>query len=164
MRQWAIFSGRFDPPNAGHFMTIEKLCCEYAGVAVIVLTTNREACSAEEAMAIFDWHFKAVLPTIAQNKVETVLFPEHFGLISKDDLQKLMVAMEFNKHNAVYVTGNLPVLNHIQDLDILPVRFMPRVHVNEVTDEYLFESTRVRKKMNCGETLEDQYGIDFGPR
>jgi hypothetical protein len=161
MRDWAVFSGRFDPPNAGHFMTIEKLCCEYAGVVVVILSEPREACLTGEAIAIFNWHFDRVLPDIAKNKVEVVPFPIHFGKITKPDLSDFADALGLNSKNATYVAGNLPVLEHIESLGVIPTRFIPRVHVSAVSDEYLIESRRIRKKMSAGETLEQQNGIDF---
>jgi nicotinamide mononucleotide adenylyltransferase len=165
MKKWALFSGRFDPPNAGHFMTIEKLCCDYVGVVVVVLSDcpeyRRTACTWGEAINIFQWHFRTVLPKIALNKVEVLCYPVHFQKLEKDDILALSAVTEIPFKMFEYVAGNVPVLEHVESLGVITTRFIPRIHVKNVGDEYLFESTRIRHKIEHGESLESQYNIDL---
>jgi hypothetical protein len=161
-----IFSGRFDPPNLGHVLTLSHLLCEYHFLLVPILDyPEREGCSATDAKRIFDHHFDTVLPKCARNKIMFVINTEHFGKISPVEYMAITWAYDI-PHVHDYLSGNESVLEHLKamvakgQLICSPVR-VPRIPMPDISDQYLFESTRIRKKMkDTGKTLDDIYHLD----
>lgn len=164
MNRWALFSGRFDPPNSGHFLTIERLMREYVGVIVAVLgdecqNYKREACSAREAKGIFDTHFELVLPPVARNKVSVIIYDAHFQHIDIADVVHILDMIDVPLGMVEYIAGNKAVIQHMSRLGLMPVRYYPRSAVFANGD---VNSTDIRHKIECGDRLEDQYNVDFG--
>jgi len=96
-----LFSGRFDPVHPGHIATVLRLLkkCRYVTIAMLNYKERRyPTCYCVD---IFEEIFDG-LP------VEVVVNNDHFGKITKEQLEK------FNFD--VYASGNLSVLRHIENL------------------------------------------------
>jgi len=156
-RPFALFSGRFDPPNEGHMLAIKRMMVDYLFVVVPILDyPERDSCSAEQALAIFNHHFDMCLSPIARNKVVFCVNTDHFGQISRDALFGLMDTHGLTLDNCEYIAGNPAVLKHMRRLGV-PAKFLERVDISGL-DQYIFESTKLRAQMSeTGESLKDIY-------
>jgi len=139
-----LFSGRFDPPTAGHFMAVETLLMKYAQIIVVVLDyKGREFCSAINAKKLWDYHFDITLSPIARSKVVTVVNKHHFGFIN----------LVFD----TYISGNVEVLEHMKKLEY-KCQYLPRVAFP--LDYSVYSATNVRKAMTAYDmSLEDYYRL-----
>lgn len=151
-----LFSGRFDPPTAGHFMAVETLLMKYAQIIVVVLDyKGREFCSAINAKKLWDYHFDITLSPIARSKVVTVVNKHHFGFITKKQLNTFL-----KKNNLVfdtYISGNVEVLEHMKKLEY-KCQYLPRVAFP--LDYSVYSATNVRKAMTAYDmSLEDYYRL-----
>ena len=107
MNRTVLFSGRFDPPHIGHWISILRLADKFKKVKVVVLDYPERRFNIQYVLQIFDeltgrWPF--------DRKVEVMSNSDHFGKITKKALEKY----EFD----VYAAGNMVVLNHINSLGI----------------------------------------------
>jgi len=154
-----VFSGRFDPPNAGHFMTIASLMQTYDRLIVPILDyKERFGCSAAMAKKIFEHHFTQVLSPVCRNKVEFVVNDVHFGMITVHQFIALLEDCGTSVMDVTYLAGNEDVLAHMKAIGI-PSEYVPRVAI-EGLNPYVFESTKIRKRMqDTGETLEEIYNL-----
>lgn len=142
----AIFSGRFDPPHAGHFMTIQRLLGEYSQVIVPILDyKEREACTALQAKMIFEYHFDMIIPPFLRNRVRFVVNKDHFGRISLANYHKLCRENDLYANSTVYLTGNREVLGHIKGLG-LPCKYVRRHEIQQL-DQHFFEGTKIRREL-----------------
>lgn len=157
-----VFSGRFTPPNLGHVMTIRKLMDEYDKVVIPILDyPERGECSAKEAKKIFEYFFFELFNHGTKSNLHFVVDNVHFGQISIYQLATLLSGIGCEIDKITYLSGNEEVLKHIQSLGV-PCRFVPRVSISGI-DQYLFESTRIRKEMeNTGKNLEEIYNLRIG--
>lgn len=156
-----LFSGRFDPPNAGHFLTLEELLTECHYLLVPILHyKDRIACTALEAKRIFEHHFCYVLSEFCRYKIKFIINGRHFGKITIHELNNLVKSEDLNLEDITYLSGNREVLKHIKSLGV-KTKYVQRVSIPGI-DQYLFESTKIRKKMKkSGKNLEEIYNIKF---
>lgn len=160
LTQTCLFSGRFDPPTAGHFVAIETLCLQYAQVLVVILDYKSRDVSAAKAKQLFDYHFDLILPPVARGKIVTVINNNHFGMITKEQLDKFLIknTLTFD----TYVSGNVEVLQHMEKLGY-NCRYLPRVAFP--LDYSIYSATNVRKAMkNYDMSMEDFYRIEPTPK
>lgn len=146
----ALFSGRFDPPNLGHVITIEKLLCRFKTVIVCALNyKERSGCDVLTALEIFKMHFSMV--TLVP-KVILMYNNTHFGVITVEEITGIVfeAVNEENLENIVYVGGNVEVNEHIKNIGI---------KVEPVARVPLYDSTGIRKRISNGETLDEIYDM-----
>ena len=154
-----LFSGRFDPPTAGHFVAIETLCLQYAQVLVVILDYKSRDVSAVKAKQLLDYHFDLMLPPIARNKIVAVINKDHFGMITKEQLDRFLKknCLTFN----TYISGNIEVLQHMERLGY-KCRYLPRVAFP--LDYSVYSATNVRKAMKAYDmSMEDFYRLEKRP-
>jgi len=164
----ALFSGRFDPPHSGHIVAIEDLMMRYLKVIVVICSDSkyREATTGQECFKIMTHHFNRILPPIARNKLEIIVYRQHFGFITKKQLSRLP---EFD----VYLAGNDNVRKHMKSLGY-KTEDVPRSKIKAEGDkaifpleyfidpERIYSGTKVRKTLtNTRQTLREHYGIDI---
>lgn len=157
----ALFSGRFDPPNLGHVITINWLLEAYDRVVVCILEyIDRCGCSTVEAKDIFNTVYSS------NKKVSIVHNYTHFAHISYGELLQICKINGICPKTMVYVGGNKTVNEHIKKM--FPVEEIPRVVLKKLNskelylpdDQFVFESTRTREKMyRSGQDLGYQYNI-----
>jgi hypothetical protein len=162
--QTALFSGRFSPPNLGHVLTILRLLQDFKKVVVVILDyPERKGCTVDVAQDIFGTVFKMIgIPkerlVIAKNDI-------HFGKITSLQLEGLLNNLDLKICKTTYVGGNQEVNDHIMSLGLMDVMGIKRVVISDgITnylpkDQYIFESTRIRDKIDKGESLGGQYNI-----
>jgi phosphopantetheine adenylyltransferase len=162
----AVFSGRFDPPNTGHYLATFDLLEQYSSVVLVVLQAGsrfyrkREACTAQQAVAIFNHFFDKVLPPVLRQNVRVIMNRDHFGFITKKQFLELLKRHNLEAQYCDYVAGNNDVLDHVESLGVMPCKWIQRVNIKGAKlDQYVFESTEVRKRMQRrGSTLGQEYG------
>jgi hypothetical protein len=162
----AVFSGRFDAPNTGHFLTTFDLLEQYSSVVLVVLQAGsrfyrkREACTAQQAVAIFNHFFGKVLPPVLRQNIRVIMNRDHFQFITKKQFLGLLKKHDLDAQYCDYVAGNNDVLDHVETLGVMPCRWIPRVNIKGVKlDQYVFESTQIRERMQRrGTTLGQEYG------
>lgn len=148
----AVFSGRFDPPNLGHVLTLEHLLKKYRFVLVPILDYSARGTSARSAKIIFEHHF-SVSP-----KIKFVINKTHFGEIPKTEYYNLLDKHKMERKYTIYLAGNSMVLAHFRDLCV-PYAYVPRVQIQGL-DQYIFESTKIRETMKkTGESLAEIYNL-----
>lgn len=165
----ALFSGRFDPPNLGHVITVGWLLRKYRQVIIAILDyPEREACGVIDAMHMFRTCFSLLRPN-SLDSITLLIDDIHFGKIKLDRIKFLCRSVFIKFGDVVYVGGNESVNKHIKSLG-LPVDVLPRVKLQgdygEIgeylyDDQYVFESTRIREKIKKGQPLGIQYNIDI---
>ena len=137
----AIFSGRFDCPHVGHFLSILELARLYGKVAVIILDyPGRETCSADEARDIFNKLFDLVFPPIARQVVQVEVNDIHFAHISFSEYDTLLRNIGCCMNHSIYVSGNREVLDNMTKQGI-KARYFAR------SDDYIYTGTKIREKM-----------------
>jgi hypothetical protein len=153
-----LFSGRFDPPNLGHVLTIQRLLNDYHLLVVPILDyPERAGCTAEQAKLIFEYHFDSIL-TFAHNKIRFIINNEHFGKITHQELVFLIESNGLDWNETEYLSGNHDVLNHIYKFH-MKTKFVDRVYIPGI-DQYLFESTKIREEIRkTGNNLGEVYNI-----
>ena len=152
-----LFSGRFDPPTAGHFVCVETLMLKYSQIIVVILDyKGRDGCTAEKAKQLWDYHFDLILPPIVRSKVIVTINTHHFGQITKEQLEAYL-----EKNNLkfdIYLSGNVEVLKHMESQGY-KCRYVPRVAFP--LDYSVYAATDVRKTMkNMDMSMEDYYRIE----
>lgn len=152
-----LFSGRFDPPTAGHLICVSTLLMKYAKIIVVILDyKGREGCTANKAKDLWDYYFDLILPPIARNKVAIVINDIHFGKITREQLNEFV-----EKNNLkfdVYLSGNIEVLKHIDSLGY-SARYIPRVSFP--LDYSVYAATDVRRIMKSMDmSMEDYYRLE----
>ncbi len=161
-RPFGIFSGRFDPPNLGHVITIGNLLLEYLQVVVVILDyPGREACSAVDAKSIFAHHFARLLAPVALNKIRLEINTEHFGLITRQQFDARLRDWGLRWEDCDYLSGNNDVLPNIGRMG-MRARFVPRVDIDGAgaLDDQIFSGTNVRATMGkFGMGLADYYDV-----
>lgn len=140
-----VFSGRFDGPNLGHVLTINHIAQDYEVLIVPILDyKQREACTAKKAKQIFEYYFRSIK---CDFDIRFVIGDVHFGSISSIEffatVSDKFTDLRFS--DVTYLSGNLDVLKHISSLGI-KTKYVPRVTIPGI-DQYLFESTKIRKTM-----------------
>ena len=153
-----LFSGRFDPPHAGHLLTIADLMIKYDKLYVPILSyKGREACTAKESAAIMNGFFDRVMSPMLRKKLVIFVNKHHFGKITRKQLQN------YPKFD-VYLGGNKQVLLHVKRLGHT-CRRVPRIpadvrrHVKVDLDR-MYSGTEVRRILReRGATLSDHYGL-----
>lgn len=157
--QIGLFSGRFDPPTAGHFVAIETLLLQYAQILVVVLDYKGRDVPASKAKLLFDYHFDLILPPISRNKVIVLTNHDHFGMVTKPQLERFL--KRNNIKFDVYISGNVDVLKHIEKLGYT-CRYLPRVAFP--LDYSVYSATDVRKAMDSYDmSMEDFYRLEKCP-
>jgi len=147
----AIFSGRFDPVNLGHVITTHRLLEVYDKVIVVILDyPERTGCSAKDAYAMFHTVFGF---GYIDSVIEFCINATHFGKIREFDLKRLLYYCKCDMDNTDYVGGNKEVNKHIESLGVIPVQYIPRTPI--------YNSTEIRKRIEDGESLEEQYNIEI---
>jgi len=154
-----VFSGRFDPPNLGHVLTMQYLLDNYDRLIVPILDyPERSGCSAKDAQRIFQYHFRQFGQFASDFVIQFIINKTHFGKISKLDYEILLESNCINPAETTYLAGNQEVLDHIKSLGI-KAEFVPRVMIPGL-DPYIFESTKIRNQMKTtGETLGEIYNL-----
>lgn len=154
-----VFSGRFDPPNLGHFMTISKLIQSTNFMLIPILDyKERIACTAIEAKKIFEYCFNLFLPSFSCNKIKFIICNKHFGEIKRIEFINLMETCGIGYKDIIYYSGNTDVLSHMKSL-FVKTEFVPRVDIPDI-DQFIFESTKIREKMiNENKKLEELYNL-----
>lgn len=155
-----IFSGRFDPPNMGHIMTIERLIEEYHYLVIPILDySNREGCTAKEAKTIFEHHFGMIIPKMFKNRFKFIINNDHFAEITILQFSKLLNSVGLNvSDNITYLAGNEMVIKHMMEIGI-KTKFVLRVIIDGL-DQYTFESTKIREEIKKkGKSLDCIYNI-----
>ena len=156
MTQIGLFSGRFDPPTAGHFVAIETLLLQYAQILVVILDYKGRDVPASKAKLLFDYHFDLMLPPASRNKVITLINSDHFGMITKPQLERFLKRQ--NIKFDVYISGNVEVLKHIEKIGYV-CRYLPRVAFP--LDYSVYSATDVRKAMDSYDmSMEDFYRLE----
>lgn len=152
----AIFSGRFDPPNLGHVITIQELINDYDNVLVVILDyPERMGCTALTAMVLFGKVFGYLDFAWTEGRcvgVDIITNNVHFGKITEKEI-KTLLSKHVNIDKAIYVGGNKEVNKHIESLGVIPVKYIPRTPI--------YNSTAIRKNIDGGESLEEQYNINI---
>lgn len=143
----ALFSGRFDPPNLGHTITIFRLLNEYDKVVIAPLDRDREGCDIKLCEAIF----KTIFELIGCKRVYIIPNKTHFGKIMPKEIYDICECIGKKINDITYVGGNKKVNKHIKSLGIIKVKYIPRT--------ILYNSTEIRKKMAQGESLENLYNL-----
>ena len=100
-----LFSGRFDRPHLGHFITTKKLGQQYKKVIVVVLDYPESYFPLCTRLSIL----KEAMENVP-GEYEIVANATHFGKITIEELK----VFKFD----VYGAGNLQVLKHIESLGI----------------------------------------------
>jgi hypothetical protein len=114
-----VFSGRFDPPHLGHLMTILSLCRDYARVVVPILDyPQREACSSQAAMSIFESIFDGLFPEACAGKVEFCVNDIHMGKITAEQYDMFLCSCGLSRDNSVYLSGNPLVITHMESIGV----------------------------------------------
>lgn len=159
MIKFGVLSGRFDPPNSGHFMTIEQLLEEYSMLLIPILDYHgRTGCTADGAKAIFEHHFNMVIQPIFRNRINVIINTTHFAEITEGEYYELLKKNNFDYRFTTYLAGNQEVLEHMKEIGA-QCEYVPRVTVEGI-DQYTFESTKIRNRMNeTGESLNEIYNI-----
>jgi len=168
----ALFSGRFDPPNTGHLITIGWLLKKYSRVIVCVLDyPARKGCNVSVACDVFNTAFNLLIQNITyRSRISVVVNSKHFAYIDQEEILSICWNATGYKsiNNVTYVGGNKEVNKHIKSLGCIEVEELPRVllennsmgtYVYSPKDQHMFESTRIRKKIDDGESLGEQYNI-----
>jgi nicotinamide mononucleotide adenylyltransferase len=151
-----LFSGRFDPPTAGHFVAIQTLCLKYAQILVVILDYKGRDVPAAKAKQLFDYHFELMLPPIARNKVITLINKEHFGMVTVRQIDAFL--KRSNARFDTYISGNVEVLRHMEKLGY-KCRYLPRVAFP--LDYSVYSATNVRKAMKAYDmSMEDFYNLE----
>jgi nicotinamide mononucleotide adenylyltransferase len=152
----ALFSGRFDPPTMGHTVAIQTLMLRYAMVLVVVLDYKGRRVPANKAQKLFDFHFDLVLPPIGRNRMKVAINKHHFGMITKEQLEKWL--KKYKLRFDVYVSGNVEVLQHMESLGY-ECRYLPRVAFP--LDYSIYSATDIRKYMDSFDmSMEDFYRLE----
>jgi nicotinamide mononucleotide adenylyltransferase len=103
-QQTVLFSGRFDPPHAGHVVTIVRLAKRFARVLVVIL---------DDGKAAWPLSYRRDVLTEAMSLARNVLITSnrvHFAQVTREALGE----WQFD----VYAAGNPDVLRHIEALGI----------------------------------------------
>ena len=148
MMKTALFSGRFDPPNLGHVITVLRLLKDYDMVAIVPLNKDREGCDIDTCVRLFSLVFTL---SCCMDKIIIKPNKTHFGKIKPIEIYELCDRINQNINKITYVGGNKLVNEHIKKLGIIKVQYIPRT--------ILYNSTEIRNKMTQGESLEDQYNL-----
>lgn len=109
-----LFSGRFDPPHLGHFITIANLTERYQCVIVVVLDQP----GADYSTA-YRLRFLGDALSILGARVRLCAWPHHFARVSKKALRDFPYAWD------VYGSGNDECLKHMAKLGY-PTEYVPR--------------------------------------
>jgi len=134
-----IFSGRFDPPHLGHVMTIIKLSCIMDRLFVFVLNhPSRNVCPSDSSAAILKFVFQKL---VDDGRVVIVLHPQHFGLITKPDWEKILSDLAIPPNKVMYYSGNPDVLKITRSCGILS-QFVQR------SFDWMYSGTIVRAGIN----------------
>lgn len=145
----AIFSGRFDPPNLGHVITINKLLEKYDKIIIVILDyQEREGCDTSVAMSVF---MDALCHSIYRKKISIKVNTTHFGKISKNEIKNVCQGIADSMENVVYVGGNREVNKHISSLKYIPVEYIHRTP--------LYNSTAIREDIRRKKELERKIGL-----
>ena len=112
-----LFSGRFEPPHPGHWVSVLRLLEKGANqVVIVVLDYPGRKHPASYAAQIF----KEMIDLSNFNEsVSVVCNKTHFGKIGLPELKT------FNCD--VYVSGNMDVLKHVDDLGV-SVKYIDRAY------------------------------------
>lgn len=158
----AIFSGRFDPPNLGHILTIGWLLNRYDRVIIPILDYPEREINSGIALDIFITLFELLFCN--KERLHITINKTHFGKITEDEIRVMCwnCTRISDMSKFVYVGGNKEVNDHISNLDFIKVKYMPRISLLKnglIKDQYLFESTKIRERIKKGESIESQYNI-----
>lgn len=115
-----LFSGRFDKPHGGHFLTIKELSKNYKKVLIVVLDYKESYYPLCLRIHLLEKYFEDY------ENVETAMNKIHFGKITKEELSQF----KFD----VYGSGNMDVLKHIELLGIKCV-YVPRTFDTAASDD-----------------------------
>ena len=148
----AIFSCRTDPVHVGHILTICKLFTYYGFKRVVVVVldySEREACTAKEAVDIF-----AKIFCHMDLSITLMINKEHFGFITRDEYLEVLKRADVKFEDAVYVAGNPQVIEHFKnDLKL------PHIDIPRSLD---YNSTAEREIMRRGKLTIEQYLEESG--
>jgi nicotinamide mononucleotide adenylyltransferase len=157
----AVFSGRFDPPNLGHVLTISRILHEFDIVIVPVLDYHgRGACTADEAVAIFNETFDRLRHTTGRRPI-FLTNKVHFADITATQYLQLIALCNVPRETSVtYLSGNREVLANFKRMG-LKHRYVVRVTIPQVKQQ-VFASSRIKAVMNASETdLKAMYNVRF---
>ena len=145
------FSGRFDPPNLGHVLTILELLQTYETLLIPILDYEDRALPADDARRIF-WAFAERAKI--EKRVQFFVNDVHFGKITWE--QYSQVCDPYQPEVVRYLSGNVRCLQHMRTIGAR-VAHVPRVTIPGI-DQEQFSSTSVRRVM-ANIPLEKYYNI-----
>jgi nicotinamide mononucleotide adenylyltransferase len=124
MAKTILFSGRFDPPNLGHIMTLQRLAQEYAKVIVCILDYPQQFQPIKERLEIMESTLYCCI-----GNYEIMVNNVHFGVINKEDIEPLP---DFD----VYGSGNAVCEAHMTKLGykVVDVRRTPGYASTDIRD------------------------------
>jgi phosphopantetheine adenylyltransferase len=118
-----LFSGRFDRPHIGHFITIAKLGQQYGKVLVPVLDYKGQHYPITYRVSVL-----AEALSYCNGNFEVFKNEHHFGKITKDEVKEY----KFD----VYASGNWQCIENMKNLGFKTI-YTPRSYDYSASNEYL---------------------------